>query len=112
MITICVNILLIGLIMVFTLDISGFYQEITCIISGWMTNGVIKKPIMIKPFCCSLCMTFWLSLIYILCMGCFTIPMIAYCCLIAYMTPVIADTLRLVTELLKTLIIAVNNKLN
>ena len=93
-----INILLIGLIMVFALDVSGFYQEITSIISGWMTNGKIKKPIMIKPFCCSLCMTFWLSLIYTIVMNQFSIPMMAYCCLVAFLTPVFNDLLVLLAD--------------
>lgn len=107
-----INILLIGLIMVFTLDVSGFYQEITSIISGWMTNGKIKKPIMIKPFCCSLCMTFWLSLIYTIVMNQFSIPMMAYCCLVAFLTPVFNDLLVFVRETLKSVLYKINNKLN
>lgn len=107
-----INILLIALIMVFALDISGFYQEITSIISGWMTNGAIKKPIMIKPFCCSLCMTFWLSIIYVFCMGCFTIPMIAYCCLISYLTTVFNDLLRLLLDIMKTIIYKISKIIN
>lgn len=102
------DILLIGCIMVFALDISGFYQEITSIISGWLTNGHIRKPINIKPFCCSLCMTFWFSLVYIVALHQFSIPMLAYCCLIAYLTPVINDILRLVVEILKWIIIKLN----
>lgn len=112
MINILINILLIACVMVFALDISGFYQEITSNISGWLTNGKIKKPIMIKPFCCSLCMTFWCSIIYIIYSGCFTIPMIAYCCLMAYMTTVISDLLRLFTDILKSCILKISNKLN
>lgn len=104
-----INILLIGLILVFVLDVSGFYQEITSIVSGWMTNGKIKKPIMVKPFCCSLCMTFWTSLVYVIVLNQFSVPMLAYICLISYLTPVFNDIMVLVRELLKTLIIKINN---
>lgn len=104
-----INILLIGLILVFALDVSGFYQEITSVISGWMTNGKIKKPIMVKPFSCSLCMTFWTSLVYVIVLNQFSIPMLAYICLISYLTPVFNDIMVLVRELLKTLIIKINN---
>lgn len=104
-----INILLIGLILVFALDVSGFYQEITSVISGWMTNGKIKKPIMVKPFSCSLCMTFWTSLVYVIVLNQFSIPMLAYICLIAFLTPVFNDIMVLVRELLKTLIIKINN---
>lgn len=106
-----IDILLIALITVFGLDVSGFYQEITTIISGWLTNGKIKKPITLKPFSCSLCMTFWVSLIYILILGAFSLPMLAYVCLVAYLTPVFADLMRLFMECLKTIIIKLNELL-
>lgn len=103
-----INLLLIGIIITFALDTSGFYQEFTSMISGWMTGGKIKKPIMKKPWCCSLCMTFWTGLAYILISGCFSIPMVAYLCLVAYFTPIYNDLMILV----KDLIIKIITKLN
>lgn len=103
-----INILMIGLIMVFALDVSGFWNEITSIISGWLTNGQIKKPITLKPFSCSLCMTFWLSLIYVIIMNSFSLPMVGYICLIAFLTPIFNDIMVFVRETLKTIIIKLN----
>jgi hypothetical protein len=107
-----IDILLIALITVYALDVSGFYAEITTIISGWLTNGMIRKPIMIKPFCCSKCMTFWLSVGYLLLHNQFTIPMVAYCCLISYMTTVFSDLMFFVLDFVKSLMANINNKLN
>lgn len=98
--------------MVFALDVSGFYQEFTSIISGWLTNGQIKKPIMIKPFCCSLCMTFWLSMIYLLVVHQFTLGMIVYTCAVSYLTSVIKDLMILVKDTLTNLITIIYNKIN
>lgn len=103
-----INLLLIGVIITFCIDTSGFYQEFTSMISGWMTNGRIKKPIMIKPFCCSLCTTFWTGLAYILISGVFSISMMAYLCLVAWMTPIYNDLMILAREIFKLII----NKLN
>lgn len=99
------DLLLIGIIVTFCLDTSGFYREITTAISGWMTNGKIKKPIMIKPFCCSLCMTFWIGLAYILFSGAFSIGMVAYLCLVSYLTPVYNDLMVLIRDWLEKIII-------
>lgn len=104
-----INILLIALITVFALDVSGFYQEMTSIISGWLTNGQIKKPIELKPFSCSLCSTFWVSLIYIIVVNAFSLAMLAYVCLVAYMTPVFADIMFLFMETLKKIIQKINS---
>lgn len=106
------DILLIAAMWVFVLDISGFWDEITTIISGWLTNGKIRKPFQFKPFSCSLCMSFWSGLLYLLLTHSLTIPAVAYVCLVAYMTPVIADLLHFVTETLKTLIIKINSFIN
>lgn len=84
-----VNVLLIAVIFSFGLDVGGFWNEITSIISGWLTKGVVKKPFELKPFSCSLCMTFWTSLVYVLCIGAFSLPMLAWICLCSYLTLVI-----------------------
>lgn len=41
-----------------------------------------------KPFNCSLCMTFWTGLIYLLCVGAFNLPNIAYVLALAILTPI------------------------
>ena len=102
------NLLLIGVIVTFCIDTSGFYREFTSMISGWLTKGVIKKPIMKKPWCCSLCMTFWCGLAYIIISNCFSIQMVAYLCLVAYFTPIYNDLMILA----KDLIIKIITKLN
>lgn len=103
-----INLLLIGVILTFALDTSGFYREFTTMISGWITKGVIKKPIMKKPWCCSLCMTFWVGLAYIIITNSFSIPMVAYLCLVAYFTPIYNDLMILVKDLIIKIISKIN----
>lgn len=98
-----INILLIAAIWVFLLDLSGAWQSMTTHITEWLTNGRIRKPIELKPFSCSLCMTFWTGLLYILIAGRFTVPTVAYVCLIAYLTPRIKDTLIVADAMLARL---------
>lgn len=97
------NILLIAAIWVFLLDLSGAWQSMTTHVSSWLTNDKVRKPIMIKPFACSLCMTFWTGLLYILIAGCFTLPMVAFVCLMAYLTPRIKDVLIVADAMLALL---------
>lgn len=98
-----INLLLITLVIVYCIDVSGFWNEFSSMVSGWLTNGKIKKPITLKPFSCPLCMTFWTGIVYLLATGGFTIPMLAYVCLLSYLTTVFADLMRLVKELITTI---------
>ena len=86
---ILLNCLLITIFFVIVIDQQHFVDEITEIISGWMTNGKIKKPIPLKPFSCSTCMSFWCNLIYILIVGKFSIFMIGYILLLSWSAPLI-----------------------
>ena len=97
------NILLIAFIAVFIIDISGVVDHITAAIAGWLTKGAVKKPFQLKPFTCSLCMTFWTSIIYVICIGEWSAIITAYICLIAFLTPRIADLMRVVDALLAKL---------
>lgn len=63
MITILLNIICITVIVCYILDISGFIDEMKFSIRKWLN---IKSSISLKPFDCSLCMSHWLNLIYIL----------------------------------------------
>lgn len=55
------DLFLITIIICFIVDISGLIESIEWWLSKWL-----KVPCKIpKPFSCSLCMTFWIGLIYI-----------------------------------------------
>lgn len=106
-----INILLIAAVWVFLLDVSGAWSEMTSIVSGWITGGRIRKPILIKPFSCSLCMTFWTGIAYIAIAGYFTLPMMAYVCLVAMLTPRLKDLLITIDLLLAKLFEIINTKI-
>ena len=103
-----IHLLLIGAIWVFILDISGAWEEMTSIISGWLTGGAIKRPFYIKPFGCSLCMTFWTSIIYLLVSHDLTIYTLAFGCFVSFLTPRIKDVLITIDTLLAKLINLIN----
>ena len=76
------DILLLSLVVIWIVDVSGFTQSWMNAISRWLNRQV--RPV--KPFACSLCMTWWTGLAYSLITGNITIPIIAYCALLAYLS--------------------------
>lgn len=102
---ILINLLLIQFIVVFIVDDSGVIDSIKRLISRILTKGKIETTDFdIKPFSCSLCMTFWIGLIYLFCVGQFTIPYIAFVCLLAAMVPVTKNTIILIRDIFIKLI--------
>ena len=71
------------IISVIVIDISGFTHSIKAAIGKFL--GISPNSFRMKPFDCSFCMTFWVSMIYLLVVGRFTLANIAIvllmCCL-------------------------------
>lgn len=84
---ILLNLLIIQFIVVFIADISGFIDDGIEPALGTIF-GMRHFKLKSKPFKCSLCLCTWIGLIYILITGYFTIPMIGYVLLLAFLTPV------------------------
>ena len=86
------------IICVLVIDISGFVHSIKVAIGKYLK--ISPNSFRIKPFDCSFCMTFWVSVIYLLVVGRFTLVNIAVvlllCCL---------------TTPLKNLVMSVRDKL-
>lgn len=99
MLTIMLNLIVIQLILVFITDISGFIEDGIEPLLGriFKTKHFRLKP---KPFKCSMCQTTWIGLLYLLIKGCFTIPMIGYVLLLAFLTPIAYNLLLMVKEAL------------
>lgn len=96
-----INILCITVICVLISDIIQFWTDFSPYIKMALTKGKIKSPIDFKLFQCSLCQSHWLNLIYILCLGKFTIFNYMVILLLSTATPLIKDTIILITELIK-----------
>ena len=106
---ILINLLLISAILVFIIDLSGFTQSVQTFLKKWLKTS---KDIVIKPFMCSLCMTFWTGIIYALIMHSLTIPILAYICLLSFLTPVIKDILKLIQDFIIAVINGIYNIFN
>lgn len=93
------NILLIAVICVVVIDLSGFIDSIKHLIWKFAFNNKPYKEYSIKPFDCSLCSSFWISLIYVLIIHQLSIPIIAYILIIAYFTTTIKDIILFIKDL-------------
>lgn len=107
-----INCLFITIIWVLILDQLHFWDDITSVISGWMTNGKIKKPITLKPFSCSTCMGFWTNLAYIIVTNQFSILMVLYILTLSWSTPIINSILSFVINAVMKIISIISEKID
>lgn len=106
------DLLLIACVVVFAIDVSPFYRETTSAFVRWLTKGRVDEPLRLKPFSCSLCMTFWIGLLYLAICSHFTLGYIVALCLVSYLTTAIAMAYRLICDLLEKLIDYATRKIN
>lgn len=88
-----INIFLITFIIVFIIDLSGFIDSIKTFIQFlvYKIYGLRINEFRIKPFDCSLCMSFWTNIIYIYIINEVTILNIAFISICAFSTRFIYD---------------------
>lgn len=99
---IIIELLLIQALLVFIIDFSGAMNELLTPLVKRLTGAKIGH--IGKPFTCSLCMTFWTGLLWLIIKGCFTLPYIGLVALLAALTPVTLDILWFVRDFLQTIV--------
>ena len=98
---IILNLFLIQFIIVNIIDVSGFIGEMETMLARWLKVKSVHIP---KPFSCSLCMTFWTGLIYLIISSHLSLLTAAVLLLIANLTSVTMEAVYLFRDiLLKTL---------
>ena len=71
-----------ALIVVFIVDLSGFSDTVCDLVSRLTHKHVVE----FKPFTCSLCMTWWSGLALAILRGEFTLQVIAFVALLAFLS--------------------------
>lgn len=99
-----INLFLITLIVVYIVDLSGFIDSVKQFIWRHFIKVGRWQNVSFKPFSCSLCLSWWVGLIYIFVTNQFTIPMIAYVAALSFLTGVIGDALIWVKDIITTII--------
>lgn len=105
MINVILNLFIIAVIVVFIVDISGAIDSLKSGIKWILTKGKMKDSnYVIKPIDCSLCMTWWCGLIYLLIIGQFTLKYIAIVCIISTFVEIIKSSILLIEDTITKII--------
>lgn len=96
------DLFLITIIICFLIDISGIIETIEWWLSKWLKVSC-KVP---KPFSCSLCMTFWVGLIWISIFD-FTLFNLLFVCLFAALSEEISNFIIIIKQLVHWVIDAI-----
>lgn len=98
------DILFIAFTVVFCIDNSGAMEHLNKLVFKKLYPGVKYNYWSIPLLGCSLCSTFWASILYVIITGQFSFGMLAYIALISAITPNISDFICLIRDVLIKLI--------
>ena len=97
----------ITVIVVIIVDISGFIDSIKAFVGKVL--GI--NNVSLKPLDCSLCMTFWVSMVYLIYANELSITTLMFSLLISVMTPVIQDLIYLIRDILGFILLKISKLL-
>lgn len=96
-----INLCLIAVICVFIVDISGAMDSLKSGIKFILTKGKMNNSdYRLKPFDCSLCMTWWSCLIYLIIIGQLTFQYVAIICLLCTFCGLIKSSILLIEDII------------
>ena len=104
-----INLLLIATIVCYVVDISGVINS-TKIFIWWLVfkNEKPFNNFNLKPFDCSLCMVFWVGLLYIIFTD-FTLLNIFYVCMLSLLSSTITYFLNIIKDIIIFLLNKISN---
>lgn len=95
------NLFIISVIWTLILDLSGFGLTIDKLLYRIFYKGrAWRDDAHFKPFDCSLCMTFWTGLLYLILTHSFTIPYLMFLLIFAWATTIEKDIFIFVKDLI------------
>lgn len=106
--SIYIQLLLVAAVVVYIVDLSGFTDSWRGALQRWLHIKVLGP---VKPFDCSLCMTWWSCLIYAICARQISLPVIAYSALLALLSNTFALLWGFISETLRTAITYATDKI-
>lgn len=99
---------LVAAIVVFIVDLSGFTDSWRGALQRWLK---VKALGPVKPFDCSLCMTWWTTLAYALITGNLSLPVVAYCAALSSLSNTFALLMGFILNALNSAINYVTDKI-
>ena len=99
------NLFIISIIWVLILDLCGFARTVDVLFYRLIyRKRAYRDDAHFPPFDCSMCMSFWTGLIYLLITHSFTIPYLAFLLLFAWATTIERDIFIFIKDLITKLI--------
>ena len=89
-----IDLILVALVTIYIVDLSGFTETLLKVISAYKGRKITE----LKPFTCSLCMVWWVCLIYAAIVGNLTIPVVALIALLSLLSVPAGQLLILIRE--------------
>ena len=89
-----IDLILVALVTIYIVDLSGFTETWLSILSHYKNRKITE----LKPFSCSLCMVWWVCLIYAVIVGNLTIPFVALIALLSLLSVPCGQLLILIRE--------------
>lgn len=89
-----IDIILVALVTIYIVDLSGFTETLLKVISAYKGRKITE----LKPFSCSLCMVWWVCMIYAVIVGNLTIPVVALIALLSLLSVPSGQLLILIRE--------------
>lgn len=90
-----IDLLLVAAITIYIVDLSGFTQSWRSALARILKARDLKP---MKPFDCSACMTWWVGIIYALCIRSLSLPVLAFVALLSYLSIPIGQILIFIKE--------------
>lgn len=107
-----INLLIISSIVCFIVDISGITDTLRHFLWKRYIGIGNYKNLSLKPFDCSLCLTFHAGWIYLLIIGQFTLFNFAFVCLLSLLSSNITDVLQLTRDIVTYAVTTIYRWLN
>ena len=89
-----IDLLMVAVITIYVVDLSGLTETLLKVISAYKGRKITE----LKPFSCSLCMVWWVCLIYAVIVGNLTIPIVALIALLSLLSVPCGQLLILIRE--------------
>ena len=102
-----IELLIISIITIYIVDLSGFITSIKWGLYKWLNPDLPFNSMRFKPFDCSLCMTFWIGLLWLFLCHSMTLSYLLWVCTLSYFS----DVIGLIMGQIKDNIIVLLNKL-
>lgn len=91
---------MLAVVTVFIVDLSGFTETWKTALGRWLGVTVGR----VKPLDCSLCMTWWACVVYLLCSGHMSMGYLAVAALLSLSTTFLGELMVCLRELLRGLV--------